>query len=52
MRRIATLILVVFGIAGCARHVVVNPEEVSRHNSPDWIVKSAPAKTATDEKTQ
>lgn len=52
MRRIATLILVVFGIAGCARHVVVNPEEVSRYNSPEWIVKSAPAKSAADKNTK
>jgi hypothetical protein len=48
----ATLILVVFGMAGCARHVVVNPEEVSRYNSPEWVVKSAPAKSAPDKNTQ
>lgn len=52
MRRIVTLILVVFGIVGCARHVVVDPEEVTRYNSPDWIVKSAPANAATSIKTQ
>ena len=50
MRPIVILILALFGIVGCARHVVVNPEEVSRYNSPDWSVKSAPAKSAVDTK--
>ncbi|MEP6879749.1 MAG: hypothetical protein ABI865_12970 [Nitrosospira sp.] len=52
MRRIVILILALFGIVGCARHVVVNPDEVSRYNSPDWVVKSAPAKSAADTKTK
>lgn len=52
MRHIVTLILVAFGIVGCARHVVIDPEEISRHNSPDWIVKSAPGKAATDMKAR
>jgi hypothetical protein len=52
MRCIVILILALFGIVGCARHVVVNPEDVSQYNSPDWIVKNAPAKSASDTKTK
>lgn len=44
------LFAIIFTIVGCARHVVVVPEEVSKHNSPDWIVKTEPAKTGVDQK--
>ncbi len=29
---------------GCARHVVVEPEELTKQNNSDWSIKSAPVK--------
>ena len=29
-------------VSGCARHVVVKPEDVSRYSSSDWDIKSEP----------
>lgn len=52
MTPVVLLVMVVFGVAGCARHVVIAPEEVPRYNSPDWIVKSKPTSTETDKKPQ
>ena len=40
MKVIALLILVY--VAGCGRHVVVEPSQVAGLNSPDWVVKSEP----------
>lgn len=50
MKRAFLLALAAFSILGCARHVVVAPEEVSRLNSPDWTIKSKPAATAPESK--
>jgi len=49
MKRLV-LIFFVFVIVGCARHVVILPEEVAQRNSADWIIKSEPIKTQTDQK--
>lgn len=48
MKRAFLLALTAFSILGCARHIVVVPEEVSRLNSPDWTIKSKPAATDTE----
>ncbi len=50
MKRAFLLALTAFSILGCARHVVVMPEEVSRLNSPDWTIKSAPAAAEPEKK--
>lgn len=42
MQRWFAFLILAALIAGCARHVVVKPEEVGRHNSPDWILQSEP----------
>ena len=47
MKLTAIALLIVIGLTGCgpARRVVVPPEQVSGLNSPDWTVRSEPAKT-------
>ncbi len=45
MKAFIVLILLVMWLVGCARHVVVKPEEVPALNSTDWTVTSEPAKT-------
>jgi len=45
MKLTAIALLIVIGLAGCSRHVVVPPEQVSGLKSSDWTVRSEPAKT-------
>jgi len=42
MKRLLSFLILSALITGCARHVVVKPEEVGRLNSPDWILQSEP----------
>jgi len=44
MKPIFLLCLVFSFILGCARHVVVEPEELTKQNNSDWNIKSAPEK--------
>ena len=40
------LLFVLFALAGCSRHVVVDPETVASRNDPDWKIHAAPVPTA------
>ncbi|MEY3760920.1 MAG: hypothetical protein RIR39_2411 [Pseudomonadota bacterium] len=42
--RIIFACILLLTVAGCARHVVVEPEAVGSLNSADWEIKSAPNK--------
>lgn len=42
MKRILLLAAAVVVLAGCARHVVVDPGQAASFNSADWTVKSQP----------
>ncbi len=44
------LFTIIFAIVGCGRHVVVVPEDVPKHNNPDWTIKTEPAKTGVNKK--
>ena len=39
------LLSFVAALAGCSRHVVVDPQTVASRNDPDWTVHSAPVTT-------
>lgn len=43
MSRWVLVVVVLTAVAGCStRSVVVTPEEVSRHNDPQWTITSEP----------
>ncbi len=42
MKNKLLLCIVFLIVTGCARHVVVNPEDVGRYGSSDWEIKSQP----------
>lgn len=42
MKAIYSLCLVFLLAQGCSRHVVIEPETVSKQNDSDWIIKSSP----------
>jgi len=52
MKRIFILISFIFCANGCARHIVINPEEIIRYNNSDWSVKNVPGKAATGTQMQ
>lgn len=43
---VAVAILLGVTLAGCPRHVVLDPEVAAQKNSKDWTVKSEPRKPA------
>ena len=46
MKKILTLMVVVFGLTGCLeRKVVINPVDIPQHNDVDWHVINS---TTTD----
>jgi len=45
MKALGVLILLIIWLVGCARHVVVKPEELSSLNDADWKIISKPSKT-------
>jgi hypothetical protein len=47
MKALGVLILLAVWLVGCARHVVVEPEEVPALNST-WTVTSEPVKTVPE----
>gem|GEM_PF-4964736 len=38
----AFVLLAALGGAACGRRVVIDPDDVPRHNTPGWVVRRAP----------
>lgn len=52
MRTLGMWLLLGMGIVGCARHVVVRPEEVPSLSDTDWKVTSEPARAVPQRKPE
>jgi hypothetical protein len=47
MMRVLGCFVVVLASAGCARHVVIDPDLVPSKNDRDWRIVSAPSATVS-----